>query len=89
MSYELQLLLGLVSLALFGGVFYRWQTDHVLSPVGQLCVVIGFMAALIILPFGSLRLMQVIDDDLWWLTGTLLRVVVVVCAFAALLTQEE
>lgn len=89
--YTFQLVLGLVGIVLWGGVAFRWliSADKGLPPAAQVAFVVSFASTLVICVFGSLRLLQVLTDDMWALTGTLLRGVVVAGGAVALLSMER
>lgn len=87
--YQIQLVLGLLAIVFWGALAYRWLTGHTPSPIGQVAIVVGVASGLVILPFGSLRLLEVIDDGTWSVTGTLLRFVVVACGAVGLLATVK
>ena len=79
-----QLGLGLAAILVWGLCFYRWTAQRTIGPRGQMAVIVAFASALLILPFGSLRLLGLIDDTLWTITGTILRAALVVAGLVAL-----
>lgn len=82
--YAAQLGLGIAAGLVWGLVFYRWSDRRTFGPRAQVAIIVSFSSALIILPFGSLRLLDVLDDTLWTITGTLLRIVLIISGLVAL-----
>jgi hypothetical protein len=85
-QYQVQLVIGIASLAVWGLVFYRWAVGNT-HPIAGAAVTVGFASALIVLVFGSLYLLDVLTDDVWALTGTLLRAVVLFAGVTVLVAE--
>ena len=75
--YEAQLYIGIIAAVLWGCVAFRWLISGAqLRPGAQVMAVVAFASMLVICIFGSLRLLGALSDDMWALTGTVLRAVV-------------
>jgi hypothetical protein len=85
-QFEAQLVLGVVALVVWGLVFYRWAVGST-HPIAGAAVTVGFASALIVLVFGSLYLLGAVTDDIWTLTGTLLRAVVALAGITVLIAD--
>jgi hypothetical protein len=84
-----QLVISLTAGALWSVTLYRLLTGWPMTPLAAGSLVVAFVAMLIILPFGSLRIMGILTDEQWFVTGTLLRGAVLVAGVAALLERRR
>lgn len=85
----LQLILGLLAFPLWSAVFILAADQKVQWKVLTTSVVVAMASLIIICIFGSLRLMGVLSDDIWALTGTGLRVVVDLAAVVCLVSSGK
>jgi hypothetical protein len=85
-QFEAQLILGVVAIVVWGLVFYRWAAGNT-HPIAGAAVTVGFASALIVLVFGSLYLLGAVTDEVWALTGTLLRAVVALAGITVLVAE--
>ena len=82
-----QLVIGLLAFPLWSGVLLRHA--HVPPQVLGAGVVVAVTSWIVICIFGSLRLMGVLSDELWAVTGTGLRTVVDLCAVVCLVSSAR
>jgi hypothetical protein len=85
-QFEIQLVLGVLAITVWGIVFYRWAAGAT-HPIAGAAVAVGFASSLIVLVFGSLYLLGAVTDDIWTLTGTLLRGVVALAGITVLVAE--
>lgn len=84
-----QLILGLLAFPLWSAVLVLAMDQRIPLKILIACVVVSMASLIVICIFGSLRLMGVLSDDLWALTGTGLRVLVDVMAVVCLLASAR
>lgn len=89
MTYEQQLWIGVVAFVVWNGVLLLWLNGRRLGVVGTTAAVLALEASLIILVGGSLRLLEMLSDDTWFLVGTIGRLVVALTGIVALVAVAE
>lgn len=87
--YEVQFWLGICAAILWMVVGYRVAQGHPLAERGVTAASVAFASMLVILIFGSLRLLRIIDDGTWFVFGTGLRGVVAVAGVVALFDMKK
>jgi len=88
-TYEQQLWIGVVAFVVWNGVLLLWLNGRRLGVVGTTAAVLALEASLIILVGGSLRLLEMLSDDTWFLVGTIGRLVVALTGIVALVAVAE
>lgn len=91
MSYEAQLWIGVVAFVLWNATLIVWfrSPRRRLGMAATIAAVLAFEVALIILPAGSLRLLDALTDSTWFLIGTVGRLVVACSGLVALVAVAE
>lgn len=79
------LVLGILGGILWSAVFIRWYTGALFGHFATSALVVAMSVVNIILIFGSLRLLDMLPNDLWNLVGTGGRALFDLCAIVALL----
>jgi len=88
-TYEQQLWIGVVAFVVWNGVLLLWLNGRRLGVIGTTAAVLALEASLIILVGGSLRLLEMLSDDTWFLVGTIGRLVVALTGIVALVAVAE